>query len=302
MIKYKKEHNYLDFDDVLTIVATSLDKQESARTFIASQYDHILVDEAQDTNPLQWYLLKSFWSNCSLFCVGDDAQSIYSFRGADFNSIHSFIDRVPNAEVYKLTDNYRSTQPIIDLTNWLLKNSPIYYGKELKSARGDGKKPMLISTDNSSQEAEYVVNDILDNIQYRSYSDFLVLGRSGYALKIIEGSCIEKKIPYRILGGFAFMKAAHIRDILAPLNLIVNPKDNLSWTRYLQLWRGFGAVTVSKYITELSKMETINEHINYLEKQNLKNENIVQVLIDIQNHHTNPSQAISLTCKKWKKR
>jgi len=129
--EYKKTHLYLDYDDILTIAVATLTKCDELRVKVTSMYDHILVDEMQDTNPLQWKLLEIFMPSCHLFCVGDDAQSIYAFRGADFNSIHSFSKRVPDSSVMKLVRNYRSSQAILDVSNKLLELSPLQYGKKL---------------------------------------------------------------------------------------------------------------------------------------------------------------------------
>lgn len=124
-IAYKTVHKYMDYDDILNVVAKGLKKNAEARKFIATRYDHILVDEMQDTNPLQYELLSSFYESSHLFCVGDDAQSIYAFRGADFKTMHRFTEIVPGAERINLTINYRSTQEILDLSNWMLNNRRI---------------------------------------------------------------------------------------------------------------------------------------------------------------------------------
>ena len=121
-IEYKLERRYIDYDDILSIVAKGLKANDKARDFISSKYDHILVDEVQDTNPLQYYLLSNFYQNCHLFCVGDDAQSIYAFRGADFKTMHNFTKIVPDSKLCQLSKNYRYTQPIHELANWLLSS------------------------------------------------------------------------------------------------------------------------------------------------------------------------------------
>ena len=131
-IAYKKKNKLFDYDDLLYITANGLGQNEEARKFISSKYEHILVDEFQDTNPLQYQLLESFYDNCHLFCVGDDAQSIYAFRGADFKSMHNFTNIVPNSSKLYLNINYRSTQEILDMSNWLLEQSHIDYNKHLK--------------------------------------------------------------------------------------------------------------------------------------------------------------------------
>lgn len=127
----KRARGFLDYDDILAIVASALDQSEGLVDYVASICKHMLVDEMQDTNPLQWALLEPLKDKVSLFCVGDDAQSIYGFRGADFENIHHFKERVPDAVVYKLEKNYRSTQEILDLSNWLLDQSEIRYEKRL---------------------------------------------------------------------------------------------------------------------------------------------------------------------------
>ena len=116
-ILYKESRKYLDYDDILNLVSKALKRNKEIRDYISSSYDYVLVDEMQDTNPLQYELLSSFYENCKLFCVGDDAQAIYGFRGADFNNVHSFDKRINNTTVLKLEDNYRSTQEILDVSN-----------------------------------------------------------------------------------------------------------------------------------------------------------------------------------------
>ena len=138
-------------------MAKGLKANDKARDFISSKYDHILVDEVQDTNPLQYYLLSNFYQNCHLFCVGDDAQSIYAFRGADFKTMHNFTKIVPESKLCHLTKNYRSTQPILDFANWLLSSSRLDYGKNLEAVRGNGIKPYLIHWDSEQQEANDIV-------------------------------------------------------------------------------------------------------------------------------------------------
>ena len=125
----KRERRYLDYDDILDIVAQRLEISADTRNWVASLYDHILIDEMQDTNPLQWKLISPLKEQVTLYCVGDDAQSIYGFRGADFRNVHSFSCRVPGSIILKLEDNYRSTQEILDVSNWLLARSPLGYTK-----------------------------------------------------------------------------------------------------------------------------------------------------------------------------
>ena len=157
----KRQRKYLDYDDILDVVATQMRDNPQIRSLIASRFSHILVDEFQDTNNLQWSLLDSLKDRANLFCVGDDAQSIYGFRGADFKTIHSFTARVQGATVLKLEDNYRSTQEILDLSNWLLGQSPLAYNKKLNAVRGSGKKPRLLNFISEWEEAAWIGEDLL---------------------------------------------------------------------------------------------------------------------------------------------
>jgi DNA helicase-2/ATP-dependent DNA helicase PcrA len=139
----KRQRNYLDYDDILDYVATYLQRSDALFTKVLAGCQYLLVDEMQDTNPLQWQLIRPFIGKAALFCVGDDAQSIYAFRGADFKNIHEFATRVPHSQVLHLNQNYRSTQAILDLSNWLLNTSPVAYNKQLIAHRGDGLQPIM---------------------------------------------------------------------------------------------------------------------------------------------------------------
>lgn len=265
-IVYKKEHRYIDYDDILNILAKGLKGNQQAREYISSQFDHILIDETQDTNPLQYQLLSSFYENCHLFCVGDDAQSIYAFRGADFKTIHSFPNIVPDTEVCKLTLNYRSTQEILDFSNWLLDDSPLKYDKQLTSFRGKGKKPQLLHWQNEFDEADDIIKKIFESIKSgEQYNDNLVLSRSAFGLRRVEAKCIEKKIPYVILGGSSIMKSKHIRDVVSAIRIVANCNDELAWSRFLQLWQGIGPVKCAKIVEQVALCSDISEAIAKLE-------------------------------------
>lgn len=259
-IAYKKKNKLFDYDDLLYITANGLQQNKEAGKFISSKYEHILVDEFQDTNPLQYQLLESFYDNCHLFCVGDDAQSIYAFRGADFKSMHNFTDIVPNSTKLYLNINYRSTQEILDISNWLLEQSPIKYKKQLKAYRGTGIKPVIEYMYDEYSEANSVTDKILlyfinKNIDY---SGHMVLSRTLSGLRQVEGACVMKKIPYKIYGGSSLMKSRHIRDVVAAMRIIANYKDSLAWHRYLQLWNKIGpatAVSLSEYMVNAENLE-----------------------------------------------
>lgn len=290
----KRERKYLDYDDILDVVSAGLKNNKEARNYITSQYDHILVDEMQDTNPLQWELLNSFQENCCLFCVGDDAQSIYAFRGADFSNVHKFGERVPDSETYRLEDNYRSTQEILDLSNWLLKQSPLNYNKQLRAIRGTGEMPVIMNFENEWREAEWVSCDILENYTKDGlgYEDHLVLVRSAFAGRAVEHFFLEKKIPYRVFGGVGLMASAHIRDVASALRIVANIFDEIAWMRYLTLWSKIGDQTASKLINELLDLSNIDDCIELLKTKDLKNPDLIKTLSAIKYFNNNPSEAI----------
>ena len=259
-IAYKKKNKLFDYDDLLYITANGLAQNEEARKFISSKYEHILVDEFQDTNPLQYQLLESFYDNCHLFCVGDDAQSIYAFRGADFKSMHNFTKIVPDSIKLYLNTNYRSTQEILDISNWLLEKSSIDYNKHLKAYRGQGVKPVIEYMYDEYSEANSVTDKILLYFMNKNidYSGHMVLSRTLSGLRQVEGACVMKKIPYKIYGGSSLMKSRHIRDVVSAMRIIANYKDGLAWHRYLQLWNKIGpatAVSLSEYMVNADNLE-----------------------------------------------
>lgn len=298
-IEYKRSRRYIDYDDMLMAVASILKQNAELKTFISSLYDHILIDEMQDTNPLQWMLLESFMDQCHLFCVGDDAQSIYAFRGADFKSVHSFVDRVPNSEVYKLEENYRSTQEILDLSNWLLEESPLNYNKHLFAHRGKGHKPIMQFVNNDWEEAEFITENILSNVssglQYKSH---MVLSRTLLGTRKIEAACISKKIPYIVFGGTGLMRTRHVRDVISALRVIANFRDELAWMRYLKLWQGVGDTTASILIEKMFAYSTLSECVGVVKSAGLKDETTYKLLEELIPLDHSPEEAISVAVKR----
>ncbi len=249
----KGEGRYLDYDDLLLVVANRLRKDEAARQILSDQIQHLLIDEFQDTNPLQWYLLEPFLEISKFYCVGDDAQSIYSFRGADFKNVHLFKERVPESEVLILDKNYRSTQEILDVSNWLMAESPLDYKKELVSSRGLGIMPKLINVSSQWEEANFIAENILENFTENNkfFSDHLILSKSTYYTKPLQAVFIQKKIPYVSYGGRKFMEAAHIKDVISALRVVNNHFDEIGWMRFLTFWDGIGEIKAGKFISQI---------------------------------------------------
>lgn len=294
-IEFKKERRYIDYDDMLNVVAEVLERNTEVRNAVTSRYEYVLVDEMQDTNPLQYKLLKSFVDRSHLFCVGDDAQSIYAFRGADFKTIHSFTDIIPNSETQKLELNYRSTQEILDLSNWILAQSPLEYDKKLIAHRGFGEKPNIIHIQDDWEEADIISDDILKVVsEGGKYEDTMVLGRSGWSLSKVEGACLTKKIPYIKLGGTSLMQSAHVRDIVSAMRIVANIYDEIAWIRYLQLWDNIGEVTATKIISQIIVLDTFEKMIEQMERSNVKGmvEDIPITLKNVRQFINNPASAM----------
>lgn len=261
----KRERKYLDYDDILDVVAVSIHQKTEARDWVAGHYDHLLIDEMQDTNPLQWRLIDPLRHQATLFCVGDDAQSIYGFRGADFRNVHSFKERVPEAEVLRLERNYRSTQEILDAANWLLNESPINYKKNLEAVRGPGKQPRIINFRNEWDESRWVAADILRRrAEGDDWRKHMVLVRSGFAGRAIEGAFLDNNIPYVFIGGTKLLESAHVRDVLSVLRIVGNSNDEIAWMRYLMLWPGFGEVSANRLLDKILQHNNLGDCLSHL--------------------------------------
>lgn len=246
---HKQRRRYLDYDDILEIVGNRLNENQNVRRAVCKQFKHVLVDEFQDTNPLQWHLLGPFLEYSSLFCVGDDAQSIYGFRGADFKNVHHFKDLVPNAMIFWLNENYRSTQEILDVSNWLLEQSDIDYNKRLIAARGAGCKPRLLNFPDDWCEARWIASDIAYRQQMGSaWRDHMVLVRTAFSARPIEACLVELGIPYVFIGGAKLLETAHVKDLMAALRIVANPQDEIAWMRFLRLWPGIGQAKAASIV------------------------------------------------------
>ncbi len=253
--KMKFERGYLDFDDLLEVFGTILEKKAALRKDLAALYDECLVDEMQDTNPLQFRILQQFSrEGVRLFCVGDPAQSIYRFRGANFEHVYLFEKLFQNSEILMLSKNYRSYQEILDLSNWLLNQSPLDYKNKLAAHRGHaGRNPEIIDFDSKFEESSWIADKIME--RYESdvrFQDMMVLVRTAFDAKPIEAEFIQREIPYAFIGGTSLTKSAHVRDILALLRIGRSADDDLAWMRYLRLWPGIGPKTAEKIVSAIT--------------------------------------------------
>jgi len=289
----KQTYRYLDFDDIIYQFGEILHKSPSINEQLRSQYDHILVDEMQDTNPLQWRILDGLKDPAKLFCVGDDAQSIYAFRGADFRNVHSFKERVPDSVVLKLEDNYRSTQEILDLSNWLLKESPLNYNKNLKAQRGTGIKPVIKCFQSDLMEAKWIADDLIKRHEEgSSWSDHMLLTRTAHSSRSVEAMLIEKKIPYIFIGGASFLQAAHVKDLLCLVRAAGNQQDEIAWMRYLVLWPKIGDVIASRLIASMKQTGSLAKAFSEIASKNEKRHEIINGPEIILKHWNEPAKAL----------
>lgn len=292
--KRKQAGAYFDYDDILHRFAKVLHDDAQVRERVCSRYDHVLVDEMQDTNPLQWLILQSFAEHCKLFCVGDDAQSIYAFRGADFKNVHLFDERVDDGQVLKLQKNYRSTQPILDLANWLLEQSPLEYDKRLEATREGGKKPAMMEFDTDFEEATWIVEAIKERrAQGASWSENMILCRTAFSARPIEGELIQEKVPYRFVGGMSLLQMAHVRDLLSVLRAVNNYRDELAWVRYLTLWPRIGEVTAAKMLQQIVAQDSEQGAFKTLESVLKTRAEIREVPVRVRANANAPVQAIA---------
>ncbi|AUM13544.1 hypothetical protein Kalk_14420 [Ketobacter alkanivorans] len=290
----KHERRYLDYDDILHLFVQGIETNSKLRERIAGLYQHVLVDEMQDTNPLQWRILNAL-SNANLFCVGDDAQSIYAFRGADFRNVHEFEARLSNATTLKLQENYRSTQEILDIANWLLQESTISYDKELHAHRGRGLKPQLLDFESKFDEAEWIATDLQERHEAgAAWSDHMILVRSAWSAKTLEGALIERQIPYKFVGGTSLLEAAHVKDLLSLCRAAISAYDELAWIRYLKCWPKIGDATAAKIVQQLIELDPADNPLQVLDSALAKREDIRQGIALIQQYRAEPQTALKL--------
>src|SRR6266576_4195249 len=238
----KQERNLVDYDDLLLFWALLLETSPELGKKISGMYDHILVDEYQDTNVLQARILRGMCvAHKNITVVGDDAQSIYSFRGANFRNILDFPKQFPGAKMVALEQNYRSTQPILGVTNTLISRAAERFTKNLWTERTGGEAPWLVAARDEQQQTRFVVDRILElHEEGTRLGEIAVLFRAGYMSADLEIELTNRKIPFEKWGGLKFLEAAQVKDVLAFLRVSDNPRDEVSWYRILMLLPGIG--------------------------------------------------------------
>jgi DNA helicase II / ATP-dependent DNA helicase PcrA len=251
--EYKATKTLVDYDDLLTKVKLLLESHEEVRRRLSETYRFIMVDEYQDTNYLQARIVRLLAAaHNNVAVVGDDAQSIYSFRGADFRNIMDFPSAFPGTRIVKLEENYRSTQPILSLTNEIIARAKEGYEKKLYTNKRDGDTPVLVQAESEQMQSRFVCQKILElREEGVPLWDMAVLFRSSFHSFDLEIELARHNIPFIKRGGFQFMETTHIKDLLAHLRVLANPQDAVSWHRILLLLEGVGAQMSQKVTRSL---------------------------------------------------
>ncbi len=248
----KREQNVLDYDDLL-LMWRALCASPQAGASVADRFEHVLVDEYQDTNAVQADILRGMRrKHANIMAVGDDAQSIYSFRAATIRNILDFPEQFAGTRVVTLEQNYRSTRPILAASNAVMEQAAERYTKELWSDRASGGPPVLLTCMDEQQQCEAVCERVLAHLEEGiPLMRQAVLFRAGHHSDMLEVELSRRNIPFHKYGGLKFIEAAHIKDMLAFLRILENPTDELSWFRLLLLLDGIGPKTAQRIMRDL---------------------------------------------------
>ena len=254
-----QRNNSVDFDDLLLLPIELFKKNKEILEKYQDLYKYLLIDEYQDTNEAQYILTKLLCAkNRKITCVGDDSQSIYSFRGANYKNILNFENDYKDAKTILLEQNYRSTSTILDAANQVIKNNKMRKDKNLWTARGVGEKIKYYRAYNERDEAQYVIRKIKELINKgKEYKDMAVLYRTNAQSRVLEEEMLKENLPYRVIGSFYFYSRKEIKDLIAYLRLIHNSKDNISLLRVINTpKRGIGLKTIENLQQKADLEET----------------------------------------------
>ena len=255
-----KRNNSVDFDDLLMMPITLFNKNPKALQVYQEKFKYVFIDEYQDTNEAQYLLSKMICAKYQNICVvGDECQSIYSWRGANFRNILNFEKDYKNAHVVLLEENYRSTNTILKAANSVIKNNNEGTKLNLWTSIGDGEKVEYIRVEDEIKESSFVINKIKDLVSMGySYSDFAVLYRTNAQSRTVEEAFVRNNIPYNIIGSYYFYNRKEIKDLIAYLNLIYNTNDSVSLERVINTpKRGIGTKTIDN-IREKANMNDLS--------------------------------------------
>ena len=255
--KTKLARGLTDYDDLLVFWLTLLDKHPEARDYFQNRFSHVLVDEYQDVNSLQAKIVDRIASNHQVMAVGDDAQCIYTWRGADLDQILSFPERHPGAKIYKIETNYRSSPEILKLANGILENRTAEksFSKELKASKPHQELPKVVPTLDAYQQADYVISKIEDLYNCGTdYDQIAILYRAHYHAMELQVELSRRGLPFLITSGLRFFEQAHVKDLVAQLRFVANPKDSTAFLRFACLLPKVGEKTAIKLLQLAKKV------------------------------------------------
>jgi len=289
--KYKRQKSLLDYDDLLVFLKNLLTKHEDVRVNLSAKYKYIMVDEYQDTNKLQAHIACLLAADhANIMVVGDDAQSIYSFRGANFKNIIDFPKIFKDTKIITLEENYRSTQPILNLTNAVIARAKEKFEKNLYTRKKGGSAPVFIDCPDENAQSVFVAEKILElREEGVALKDIAVLFRSGWHSNDLEIELTSRNIPFAKYGGQKFVEASHIKDLVSYLRIAYNQHDQVSWLRALLLIPRIGPKTASKIIESISNSSKLEE----LKQKNEELEKLFDLLKDIDIEHNEPAEIIA---------
>ena len=283
-----KRNNSVDFDDLLLLPIELFKKNNDLLEKYQDLYRYILIDEYQDTNEAQYILTKLLSERYrNITCVGDDSQSIYSFRGANYKNILNFEKDYKDAKTILLEENYRSTSNILDAANAVIKNNKQRKDKKLWTARGIGEKIKYYRAYNEKDEANYVVKKINELINKGvDYKDIAILYRTNAQSRVMEEEMLKENLPYRVVGSFYFYSRKEIKDLIAYLRLIHNYKDNVSLLRVINTpKRGIGLKTIEN-LTQKADNEGISIYEAIDSGKELEFKNLIERLREVSENLT----------------
>jgi len=252
----KRLLNVMDFDDLLVNCHRLLSEFDEVRSYYAEHFQHVLIDEYQDINTLQVEIADMVASgHCNIMVVGDDSQSIYSFRGADYRNILTFPERYRDCQIFRLETNYRSTPEILQMANLSIRNNNRQFPKVLRAIRRGGRKPVLIQVRNATRQAEFVAKKIEELKQTGvNFQEIAVLYRAHYQSMEVQMELVRRGIPFEIRSGIRFFEQAHIKDVAAYLRVLVNGRDEMAWRRILNHLEKVGPATIGRVWQEIGQV------------------------------------------------
>jgi len=296
----KRDANAMYFDDLLLHWKLLLEEHDEIAMALKRKFRFILVDEYQDTNKIQADVVDAMASERkNVMVVGDDAQAIYSFRGASFENILTFPIRFPETKIYNLETNYRSSPQILRLANDAISHNRYQFRKELQAVRGDGPEPAVVGVDDVFEQASFVAQRILElRDEGENLSEIAVLYRSHYQSLELQMELSRRLIPYEIRSGVRFFEQAHIKDVLAYLKIVTNPRDELSWKRMLKLYPKVGEKTAADVWGRISQSPNPLDAFLQSNEPRLNNARALLRLIAVDSMLHNPSETIRLVVER----